>query len=655
MKNYPIQTELFHAKDYPALDNWFTQALAHFNIENKPGWPDSFGNSLREWTVGQKKVKPVRVLSLFSGAGGLDIGFHDAGFDIVESNELEKDFVATLLENSSEGKRLEGTNVVCADISDYFPKLKSIDFIIGGPPCQTFSAAGARAAGVNGLDDDRGNLFREYVRLLQTLQPKGFLFENVYRIVGAQGGEPWKLIQKEFRDAGYALHWRILDAADYGVPQFRERLIIVGLKNGEYKFPFPSHGPDSQNACGYYSSGFATSSTKSQVAGNVLGGRHGHFLNDIPPGLNYSFYTEKLGHPKPVFGWRSKFSDYLYKADPETPVRTIKAQGGQYTGPFHWENRTFTIEELKRLQTFPDDYKIVGNRQKAIHQLGNSVPPQFARVLAASIKEQMFGQSYPFYIPLMEDSYKLNFRARKSTLSKIYAQKASDAIAKLGIIEHPLPSNIIGKMYGFLSSDLNLIVSEDDSSSTYVFSYSINDKSWEIGMRRGNATKSEKFFTIEAVRTSQLVGKVQIEKLSMFSCIDDINAPLVLWKFFEFLIKKYLYKDDIVQLFGYYQYKQNYTCTVEFEDCSLEDEDFWKVFRDVTQGHCVRISIDIEDLALEYDMPTKRLMKCLRLLKNIGFEIRNSNTNKQIKIDSVLIPYSFPSLSERSLQRFTEL
>ena len=80
-----------------------------------------------------------------------------------------------------------------------------------------------------------------------------------------------------------------------------------------------------------------------------MNGRYGHLLAEVPPGLNYSFFTEKMGHPRPVFAWRSKFSDFLYKADPSEPIRTLKAQGGQYTGPFHWANRPFTIGEFKRL------------------------------------------------------------------------------------------------------------------------------------------------------------------------------------------------------------------------------------------------------------------------------------------------------------------
>ena len=153
--------------------SWFSDALNALGVKEEPGWPDKFGDKLIEWN--QKNSNGiVKVLSLFSGAGGLDIGFHDAGFQVIECVEIEKAFAQTLEYNSSIGKRLSGSHVKCIDINDYHPKLDNIDFIIGGPPCQTFSAAGARAAGVNGTDDDRGNLFKQYVRILKQLKPKGF-------------------------------------------------------------------------------------------------------------------------------------------------------------------------------------------------------------------------------------------------------------------------------------------------------------------------------------------------------------------------------------------------------------------------------------------------------------------------------------------------
>ncbi len=251
--------------------------------------------------------------------------------------------------------------------------------------------------------------------MLGELAPKGFLFENVYGIIGAQGGEAWKEILQAFSEAGYKLFYRVIDAADYGVPQHRERLMIVGLKEGMFKFPRPTHGPDSLDDEAFYNAGMALQGVKSKETdqSNKLGGRYAHLLDNIPPGLNYSFYTDKMGHPNAVFAWRSKFSDFLYKADPDKPVRTIKASGGAYTGPLHWDNRFFKLEEYKRLQTFPDDYEISGSKQVAVKQIGNSVPPQLARIMAVAIRQQVFSTGFPFDLSLLEETEELGFRKRK--------------------------------------------------------------------------------------------------------------------------------------------------------------------------------------------------------------------------------------------------
>ena len=229
---------------------------------NTPGWPDVFGCALRCF-LRQSGDRPIRTLSLFSGAGGLDIGFADVGFKIIQSVEIEKKFCETLELNSGEGKRFQDSKVSCIDIREFSSEgLGKIDFIIGGPPCQTFSAAGRRANGVLGTTDARGMLFREYVRLLRETSPKGFLFENVYGITGAQNGEAWREIKDAFQHAGYHIFYRILDAADYGVPQHRECLIIVGLRTGSFRFPRPTHGPDSIDKTPFYNAGTAVNGVK---------------------------------------------------------------------------------------------------------------------------------------------------------------------------------------------------------------------------------------------------------------------------------------------------------------------------------------------------------------------------------------------------------
>ena len=211
---------------FPALTdskNTFTDFCQALDVELKNSWQGAFGTALHSW-VKDTLPKPIRTLSLFSGAGGLDIGFHDAGFEIVEQVEIEDKFVASLRANSGHGKYFPESKVESIDIREFYPPADmKVDFIIGGPPCQSFSAAGRRAAGVQGTSDQRGTLFEEYVPLLKQLKPKGFLFENVYGITGANDGKAWQSICKAFAGAGYTISPRVLDAADYGVPQHRER------------------------------------------------------------------------------------------------------------------------------------------------------------------------------------------------------------------------------------------------------------------------------------------------------------------------------------------------------------------------------------------------------------------------------------------------
>ncbi len=156
--------------------------------------------------------------------------------------------------------------------------------------------------------------------MLKNLEPQGFIFENVYGIKGAEGGQAWKEITEAFQDAGYNVFYRLLDAADYGVPQHRERMFIVGTKQESFLFPRPTHGADSYSKREHIAANTAVAGAKSAHIPGALNGRYGHLLAEIPPGLNYSFFTENMGHPNPIFAWRSKFSDFLYKAHPDDPV-----------------------------------------------------------------------------------------------------------------------------------------------------------------------------------------------------------------------------------------------------------------------------------------------------------------------------------------------
>lgn len=606
--------------------------------------PDDFGKAIRKWSK-KNLEKPINIVALFSGAGGLDIGFCDTGFSLIESVELEEKFVQTMLHNQTTGKYFANANIICKDIRQYEPNISTpIDFIIGGPPCQSFSAAGRRAAGVAGTKDNRGSLFEEYVRVLEKLKPKGFLFENVYGLLGAEKGESIKKIIVAFKEIGYNISYRILDAADYGVPQHRERIILVGSKGNVFKFPKPTHGPDSFIEFPHYTAQEAILNVGKPDTDKLpsINGRFGHLLEEVPPGLNYSFFTEKMGHPNPIFAWRSKFSDFLYKADPITPIRTLKASGGQYTGPFHWENRHFTIEELKRLQTFPDDYKILGNRAIASKQIGNSVPPQFARILALSVLNQFFNVELPFEFNYLEEFEKLSFRTLKSEKTDHYFQKATTAIENRK--ENP-KKEIANKKYKVeLTSNFKI---KNNPKSEVEVNFKATNKKWIFELNR-NESKKE-FYRIELRRSKNSPLFLSVNEVHLISNSSILTDYTILWKVFEQALAENHIKADLVQLFGYYQYSND----ILFSFIKSENEisgNVWKVLELILADKTIGQIKNIKHFATSYDIDENSLIICFYELRKIGFEIRNSNTNPEISEEEYLIPYRFPSLTHLSVQ-----
>lgn len=361
----------------------------------------------------------IRTISLFSGAGGLDIGVEKAGFDIVYATDFDETCCETLRLNRG-GTLDERLEVECADIRElnlsHLPQ--NVDFVIGGPPCQTFSASARRAGGAAGQLDPRGTLFEGYVRVLKYVQPKAFLFENVRGILGTNKGKDFKDIVKAFSDIGYKIDYRILDAEDYGAPQQRERVFIVGHRDDcTFLFPRPIYGPDSADGRPYVAVkdaiGDLVISEQDKEETRFEGGRYTHLLSEVPPGSNYLHFTAKRGYPEPIFAYRSRFSDFLYKANPDVPTKTLIASPGKYTGPLHWENRYMTVNEFKRIQGFPDEHVFAGNRTRQVRQIGNSVCPMIAFHLAMAIRDQLFhaGESPDEY--LSEDT-SLSFDWRKA-------------------------------------------------------------------------------------------------------------------------------------------------------------------------------------------------------------------------------------------------
>ena len=635
--------------------DYFTDLATGIDVDlDRPAWPDEFGTKLRDWSDRHVSHKPT-TLSLFSGAGGLDIGFHDAGFQVLEMVELEKQFAATLCANAVPGGYFGPGVVHCIDIRDFSPsRCLKVDFVIGGPPCQSFSAAGRRASGVTGINDARGTLFEEYVRILTCLKPKGFLFENVYGITGANDGAAWREIQTRFANAGYRIASRVLDAADFGVPQHRERMFIVGTRSAPFRFPRPTHGPDSAGSRGYYAAELAVTDAPGPVPPFGIKGRYGDLLPEIPAGLNYSFFTEKLGHPRPLFAWRSKFSDFLYKADPRVPVRTIKAQGGQYTGPFHWDSRPFSIGELKRLQTFPDNYTITGGRQKVVHQIGNSVPPQLARCLAMAILHQVFGIQLPAEISYLATGEQLGFRTRKRFLTKIYSDKA---VAALGAERQPTDtaqSRRAGRHSHTRTLGLDDFSWRDNRARSggaaikYKCTLQLGPRQWSV--RIAEDASNDRFACQVRVVHSDRTTPWNLPTESILLVVSASNSLglTAAWKCLEEHLASQRFRADIVQLIGYFQYSPAIRC--EWDSDNASHGKLASLLKRVTEGYGVRRTLSVSELAAEWAIPIDSVADGCITLRRLGFEVRNRNTNPEMPQGHYLVPYPFPTLTPKSVQ-----
>jgi DNA (cytosine-5)-methyltransferase 1 len=353
------------------------------------------------------------VISLFSGAGGLDLGVERAGYQTVAAVEWDDD-AADSMEKNAPTHFPELREVLRANLyplaagSDDGVTTKDIlkagglstrnrpELLIGGPPCVAFSKSGFWLDWKRDGVDPAASLLQAYTRVLAESKPRFFVLENVYALTfNNKASKPaFERLLQEIDAAGYQFQWRVLNAADYGVPQARPRLFIVGSRKGDKlpDLPEPTHhgqwerrqtqgGPLPHFTTGEALAGLVTEPEPEEV----VRGSWGHLLPDIPPGDNYLFYTAERGHPDPLFEWRSRYWSFLLKLDPGRPAPTIQAQPGPNVGPFHWENRRLRVPELKRLFTFPDDYAFVGRRGSVQSQIGNCVPPLLAERVAASL------------------------------------------------------------------------------------------------------------------------------------------------------------------------------------------------------------------------------------------------------------------------------
>lgn len=338
-------------------------------------------------------------IDLFSGCGGMSLGFEQAGFKSLLAVDIWQDALFTYKYNRPE------TNTLCADISQIDIELLKtqylidhVDLIIGGPPCQGFSLAGKRI-----VDDERNTLYKGFVRFVSIFRPKVFVMENVPNILSMGGGVIKDAIIAEFSELGYKVEYKVLLASEYGVPQNRRRAFFVGLLNGKtFKFPLAltTHVVTSSEAISDLTEQSVDDGTEYAVPAqspyqeeirrgsvgvfNHLASVHNQKTIDtitlVPDGGNYKDLPIELqGSRRVHIAWT--------RLNSQRPSFTIDTGHNHH---FHYKyNRVPTVRESARLQSFPDSFIFKGSKVSQLKQVGNAVPPLLARAIAYALIEQM--------------------------------------------------------------------------------------------------------------------------------------------------------------------------------------------------------------------------------------------------------------------------
>ena len=360
----------------------------------------------------KRPASSCTLVSLYTGAGGLDLGLEAAGFEASLCVETDSDCRATLAANRP-GWPLSVPN----DVHQLTPQAalaqarlepRELALLAGGPPCQPFSKSGYWLNGDSGrLQDPRAATLTRYLDFSEELLPRVLLLENVEGLVYRGKDEGLRLVQDRLdhinRRHGVAYNAEVvaLNCAQYGVPQNRARVFILASRNGcSFSFPDPTHYPPGELP----SKDFQELRTAWDAIGDLDTETWPHELNpkgkwadllpSIPEGKNYLWHTPR-GGGEPLFGWRTRYWSFLLKLGKRRPAWTIQAAPGPATGPFHWRSRHLSAAELGRLQTFPDDYVLAGDYRSQHRQFGNAVPPAIGEILGWEIRRQFLGERVP--------------------------------------------------------------------------------------------------------------------------------------------------------------------------------------------------------------------------------------------------------------------
>lgn len=361
------------------------------------------------------------VAGLFSGCGGLDLGFRDTGFDIQWANDIERGACETYKANVDE-------NIVCGDIWEMMDDVPKVDVIVGGPPCQAFSLVGKRAE-----DDPRGELVYAFERIIKTVKPRAFVMENVPGLAASRvdGVRLPTVLARNFSKLGYEVELVKLKAVDFYVPQKRVRLVLIGYKSASRKLPldfhlnekflkfFKSYGlscpvsakdaiddlPPPNKIKSVEPLKYTTKATNGYAkimrknAGDfvscqimpTMSEKDREFVRHIPPGGNYmdipdEFSTQRIMNFKKT-GGRTTTYGRLHPDRPAYTINTYFNRPNVGTNYHYAQERLITPREALRLQSFHDDFEPVYKSQRSLHmQIGNAVPPLMAKGIAEALK-----------------------------------------------------------------------------------------------------------------------------------------------------------------------------------------------------------------------------------------------------------------------------
>lgn len=342
----------------------------------------------------------VQCISVFSGAGGLDVGAIHAGARIIACVENDHDSVETLrLNKITRGGEILEQDVQNVDFSQWRDGHDKI--LIGGPPCQPFSKNGYWVKNDNRLiEADPRNMLGQYLRAVGELQPKGFLFENVESIRHPTNRDAFESFLASAENLGYACTVYKANSADFGVPQKRKRVFVFGIRGAKHKIsdPKPTHGdPSKPELLNGYAPYVGVGKFIEKFSGqkytepqeDASNGTYYHELVNVPAGKNYIALSKLENYDGRTFRPGGRFWNFLNKLHPELPSITIAAQPGPWVGPFHWESRRLRVPEIAAIQMFPGGYKFAGNRRSIQKQIGNAVPCLLAEKMVEHLIENL--------------------------------------------------------------------------------------------------------------------------------------------------------------------------------------------------------------------------------------------------------------------------